>query len=98
MLYLIFAQVRTSALLVARDLRSFTGRNVALVTELSGQDPLCASPARVRQALGEREMVAVPDTESWRCQYLERLLESRQLAHYNGWAEEESHLDTLIES
>ena len=91
-------EVRTAALLGGRDLRSVTGRNLELVAELSGQDPWCASPARVKQALRERELVAVPPTESWRCQYLGKLLESRQEAHYRGGEEEETHLNSLIES
>ena len=47
-------EVRTAALLAARDLQTVTGRNLALVAELSGLDPWTASSARVREALRER--------------------------------------------
>ena len=47
-------EVRTAALLTARDLRSVIGRNLALVAEKSGLDPSTASTTRVREAHRER--------------------------------------------
>ena len=61
-------EVLTAGLLGARDLGSVTGRNLALVTELSGQDPWTASSARVRQALMDKEIIPVPETDGWRCE------------------------------
>ena len=91
-------EVRTVALLVARDLRSVTGRNLALVAEQSGQDPWTASTARVREALREREIVEVPGVDSWRCVYLAKLLEQRQRAFYGGMKEDVLQFTTLIDS
>ena len=91
-------EVRTVALLMARDQRSVTGRNLALVARQSGQDPWTASTARVREALREREVVEVPQADSWRCSYLSKLLEQRQWAHYNGMTEEVLQYSTLIAS
>ena len=91
-------EVRTAALLSARDLRTVTGRNLALVAEQSGYDPWTASTARVRVALREREMVEVPETGSWRCGYLGKLLEQRQTAHYNGMTENVLHITELVDS
>ena len=91
-------EVRTAALLQARDLRSVTGRNLALVAELSGQDLWTASTNCVREALREREKVEVPETDSWRCSYLAKLLEQRQRAHYSGLTEEVLVLTPIIDS
>ena len=91
-------EVRTAALLAARDLQTVTGRNLALVAELSGQDPWTASTARVREALREREMVPVPEGDSWRCNYLHKLLEQRQRAYYSGDKEKDMEISSLIDS
>ena len=90
--------VRTAALLAARDLQTVTGRNLALVAELSQQDPWTASTERVREALREREMVEVPDVDSWHCKYLNKLLEERQEANYNGDSDKEIRIAHLIDS
>ena len=91
-------EVRTAALLAARDLRSVTGRNLALVAGLSGQDPWTASTARVRGALRERETVPVPEGDVWRCNYLGKLLKQRQNAFYNGEKDKANYFSLLIDS
>ena len=91
-------EVRTIAFLVSRDLRSVTGRNLELVRQLSGEDPWVASPTRVKESLMERELVEVPERDTWRCSYLRKLLEQRQFAHYNGDTDREIHLSQLIDS
>ena len=75
-----------------------TGRNLSLVAEQSGQDPWTASTARVREALRERERVDVPETDTWRCVYLGKLLEQRQTAYYAGLTEDVVHLTELFDS
>ena len=91
-------EVRTAALLSARDLRTVTGRNIALVSEESGEDPWTATTTAVREALRERELVQPADTDWWRCSYLARLLEQRQDHHYNGRKDEENGISELINS
>ena len=91
-------EVRTIAFLVSRDMRSVTGRNLELVRQLSGQDPWAASPTRVKESLMERELVGVPERDTWRCSYLRKLLEQRQFAHYNGDTDTEIHLSDVIDS
>ena len=91
-------EVRTAALLSARDLRTVTGGNVALVMTESGEDPWTASTATVREALRERELVQPEERDWWRCSYLSKLLEQRQYQHYRGMTEEEEETSRLINS
>ena len=86
------------AFLAARDLRSVTGRNVALVRKLSGEDPWTVSTNRVREALMESERVEPAAMDGWRCSYLSKLLEQRQEAHYRGMEGEKDTLTEMIES
>ena len=67
--------------IVARDIRTTTGRNLYLIRDLTGLDPWCCSSEKVKKALGEK-MVEVPEQDMWRIPYLERLLEERGEAHY----------------
>ena len=83
-------EVRTAALLSARDLRTVTSRNVALVREESGEDPWTASTTAMREALRERELVQPEDRD------LTSLLEQRQYYHYGGRTEEENQTSDLI--
>ena len=77
-------EVRTAAYLVSRDIRTVTGSNLRLIQDESGQDPWTVSPARVKIALKEAEAVPVPDIDSWRVPYLDKLLQQRQILYYYG--------------
>ena len=90
--------VRTAALLAARDLRTVTGRNVSLVATLSGEDPWTSSTSRVREALREREKVSPAPMDSWHFSYLQTLLQQRQEAHYEGLEQEIENITNLINS
>ena len=58
------AEVRTVALLCARDLRSTTGSNIRLVEEASGLSVWSSTTRQVRKAIKEKEMVVVPPEDS----------------------------------
>ena len=84
--------------LSGRDIRSTTGRNLALLRESSGLDPWMYGSARLKDELAKNEMVDVPPTAQWRVKYLADLLEQRQIFHYMGDKEGESTVAKLIES
>ena len=87
-----------AVLLLARDLRTTVGRNLALVEELSGQDVWAASPERVRAILMERETVSAPTEDKWRLPYLSKLLSQRAELRSKGMKEEEEQLQGVINS
>ena len=70
-------EVRTAAFLAARDPRTVTGKNLALVTEESEEDPWTATIATIWESLWVREQVLPAVTHWWRCQYFAQLLEQR---------------------
>ena len=92
------AEVRTVALLCARDLRSTTGQNVRLVEEASGLSVWSSTTRQVRKAVREREAVPVPPQDAWRVPYLRKLLEQRLRHYYSGDKEKEDRVQTLIDS
>ena len=92
------AEVRTVALLCARDMRTTTGRNIHLVEEASGLSVWSSTTAQVRRALIEKETVEVPLEDQWRVPYLRRLLEQRLQFHYSADKENETRVQTLIDS
>jgi hypothetical protein len=92
------AEVRTVALLCARDLRTTTGSNIRLVEEASGLSVWSSTTRQVRKAIKEKETVAVPLEDSWRVPYLRKLLEQRLQHHYRADKENEDKVQTLIDS
>ena len=91
-------EVRTVALLAGRDLRTTTGSNIRLVEEASGLSVWSSTTAQVRSAVRQRELVPVPPADLWRLPYLRRLLEQRLQHHYRGEKEEETRIQSLIDS
>ena len=89
---------RTLVNLVARDIRSSTGKNVRLVSDNSGKDPWADSVGQVRAGLREHEAVEVEDQDKWRIQYLRLLLEQRQDWHYRGEEDQEEEVQRLVDS
>ena len=67
-------EVRTMALLAARDLRTTTGSNIRMVEEASGLPVWNSTTAQVRRAVSRNELVPVPAADHWRLPYLKRLL------------------------
>ena len=70
--------------LVARDVRSVTGRNINLITEQSGYNIWSDSPVKVKAGLIKSETVKVSREDSWRVTNLGSLLQHRQEWHYRG--------------
>ena len=91
-------EVAVMANLASRDIRSATGRNLALVKECSGLDPWVYGAARLKSELAKCEILDVPPTDQWRVKYLGDLLEQRQILHYMGDKEGENTVAELIDS
>ena len=89
-------EVRTVALLVARDMRTTTAKNLDLVRQETNLDPWTVKPLLVKQELKLRELVEIASEDKWRVVYLSKLLEQRQELHYK--AIENHQLDSLIQS
>ena len=77
------------ARIVSRDLRSVTGRNVALLTEVAGLSPWDYTKCRIQENLLK---TAVPSNDEWRSGLLMKLLEERRNSL------EHEYLDRLIDS
>ena len=84
------------ALLAARDLRSSLGSNLALVREVSGLNPWVAGRAHLRAALEDANRVPVPQQDSWRAPFLEKLLVACLQAYYAADKAAEKRLQDLI--
>ena len=84
--------------LAGRDIRSTSGRNLALVKECSGLDPWAYGSARLKVELAKGELVDVPPTDQWKVRYLSDLLEQRQILHYMGVNEGGNTVTELIDS
>ena len=91
-------EVATLANLLARDIRSSTGRNLSTISELTGKSPWTDTADSVRIKLAEAEAVRVADMDKSRIGYLGVLLEQRQQWHYMGQEDQEKEVQTLLES
>ena len=92
------AEVRTVALLCARDLRTKTGQNVRVVEEASGLSVWSSTTRQVRKAVREREALPVPPQDAWRVPYLRKLLEQRLQHYFSGDKEKEEGVQALVDS
>ena len=91
-------EVRVLANLPGRDIRTTTGRNLNLLRELSGLDPWVYCGARIKEELVKVEEVEVADADQWRLSYLRKLLEQRQILHYERHKAGEESMSELINS
>lgn len=91
-------EVAVVALMAARDLRSNLGSNLAEVKKMTGLDPWTAGRGELRLALDAAVRREVPEADSWRPVYLQKLLGCRVEAHYRADLEEVARLDGLLES
>ena len=91
-------EVAVVSRLAARDVRSSLGSNLALLQRETGLDPWVVGPGHLKQELQRVERVDVPECDSWRVTYLQKLLIQRLQAHFNGDQEEEERLKGLINS
>ena len=81
--------------IVARDVRTTTGRNLQHVQEMTGLDPWSCLGSQVRKVL-DLKLAEMPQQDEWRLQYLGKLLEQRGQKYYQ--MEDTSELTELIDS
>ena len=91
-------EVQVLSRLLARDRMSVTGKNLALIKELTGLNPWAASLVRIKEALTLQEQVGVPPTDIWRLPYLVNLWGQWNHAYFMAAEEEQSRLSDLIHS
>ena len=91
-------EVATLARLLARDIRSTTGRNILLVSNQSGCDVWEDPPGSIKAKLKEAEIVYVEPQNRWRLRYLSSLLEQRQTWHYGGEQDQVDRVQQLVNS
>ena len=77
------------------NVRTTTGRNLWFLKQKTGLDPRRSCLGKMKAVLGNK-LAVVPDRDRWRVSYLERLLEERGQAYYEGGDCE--HLTVLIDS
>ena len=80
---------------VAGDVSTNTGQNLDLIRWETGLDPLSSSLVELKAALAIG-VPAVPVMDTWRIEYLSKLLEARGEQYYMG--EDSHHLTVLIDS
>ena len=80
---------------VAGDVSTNTGQNLNLIRWETGLDPLSSSLVELKAALAIG-VPAVPEMDTWRIDYLSKLLEARGERYYLG--EDSHHLTVLIDS
>ena len=91
-------EIQVTALLAARDLRSSTGSNLAVLREETGLDPWTCSVGQLGAALLQAEQVPVPAADAWRVGYMQRLLQERLQFYYSGNTEEELRVQGLLDA
>ena len=84
--------------LLARDVRSATGKNLHYIAEITGLNPWIVPYSRLQAALIDEDTVQVPQQDRWRVPYLCSLLRQRGEAHHMAMEEEKQRLTELINS
>ena len=83
---------------IARDMRSTTARNIKLVKEKSGLDPMVTGAYKLKEAVHNSELVDIPAHDKWRVQYTRSLLSQLQEAKYLVQDDKVVYLQSLIDS
>ena len=78
------------------SLRKSPSYEVAVLAK-SGLDPWVYGSTRIKEELARAEIVEVAETDQWRTDYLRKLLEQRQILHYEGDKEGKEMLSDLID-
>ena len=86
-------KIQLLANIVARDVRSTTGKNLNIITTRTGLDPWQDSDMKVKEKLIR---APVPEAESWRVPLLMQYLEQRSIMEAN--MEDTVEITTLIDS
>ena len=79
--------------IVAHDMGSTTGRNMAMIRRETGLNPWVATPVQVRDNLPS---AAVPQQDKWRLNLLQKYIVHRR--KMEGNLEETQHITLLINS
>ena len=91
-------EVQVLSRLLARDVQSTTGKNLRLVQEVTNLNPWICSYGKLKTALVQAEVIAVPNEDRWRLPYLGTLLGQRREAFNMALETEEKRLTALIDS
>ena len=89
-------EVCVLANLAVRDLQTTTGRNLRVVRDASGLDPLRASQAAIRQAVVEKESVDIDPADVWRIEYLCTLIRKGDEAKLVNQEHQQKDIQELI--
>ena len=82
----------------SRDLRRTLGSNVSLLSSLTGLNSWTARREDIKERLMNDEQAKVDREDVWRVDYLNKLLETRIQAHYDGYEDTKDNLTKLINS
>ena len=91
-------EVQVMANLAARDLRTSLGSNVRLLLDITGLDPWTTSVTTMKDALRNSLIAEIPLSESWRVNFLSKLLSERESAYYDCNENYAKEITQLIDS
>ena len=92
------SEVRVLFNLCARDLQSTTAKNIKFVENKSGSDLWTVGPGKLKVMLHTNQLVAIPNQDEWRVEYLCSLLRQLGEAKYHVQEEKEKRIQELIDS
>ena len=91
-------EVATVANIASRDVRTTTGSNLRLISQVSGLDVWSTTPKKLRERIRASMVVPVERVNIWRIEYLDKLLAQRQELAYLGLSTEKEKVQDLISS
>ena len=91
-------EIRVLFNLVSRDLQCTTGKNLKLVSDSAGLDPWTVWPRELKEALHQNQLVAIPNQELWKLEYLRSLLSQLQVAKQVAQEDRIKYIQGLIDS
>ena len=91
-------EVQVMANLAARDLRTSLGSNVRLLLDITGLDPWTTPVTTMKDALRNSLTAEIPLSESWRVNFLSKLLSERESAYYCCNEDYANEISQLINS
>ena len=91
-------EVRVTARLASRDIRTNLGSNLEFLREQTGLNPWETDKQTLMSVLSDQESEGPPEKEYWRCSYLAKLLQEKLFHQYNGDADEEQRVSGQIDS
>ena len=91
-------EVQMMSRMISRDVRSTLGKNLRMISDLSGLNPWLTSLPKMQEALIANETVPVPTGDEWRIPYLCKLLSQRSDAYNEARDEDAELLSSYIKS